>query len=209
MANTIDSSLLLNTVQNTAKKATSTLGKDDFLKILMTQLQNQDPLNPMQDKDFVAQMATFSTLEQITNMGKSIDQFVSAEQQNKLIQYSQFVGRDVTWHKAQDDGQTGQSNVQQGEGKVVSVQFKDDNVLFTLEDGTTLEPANISQVNETSLDSQMLQSSMLIGKTVYYTNDQKEEKTATVKSVSFKDGKTQYLLSDEAKINAAQITKIE
>jgi flagellar basal-body rod modification protein FlgD len=205
MANTIDSSLLLNTVQNTAKKATSTLGKDDFLKILMTQLQNQDPLNPMQDKDFVAQMATFSTLEQITNMGKSIDQFVSVQQQNKLIQYSQFVGRDVTWHKAQE----GQTNVQQGEGKVVSVQFKDDTVLFTLEDGTTLEPGNISQINETSIDSQMLQSSMLIGKTVDYTNDQKEEKTASVKSVSFKDGKTQYLLNDEARINASQITKIE
>lgn len=46
------------------------LGKDEFLKILIIQLQNQDPLNPMEDKDFIAQMAQFSTLEQIQNMGR-------------------------------------------------------------------------------------------------------------------------------------------
>lgn len=44
------------------------LGKDEFLKILITQLRNQDPLNPMEDRDFIAQMAQFSTLEQMQNM---------------------------------------------------------------------------------------------------------------------------------------------
>jgi flagellar basal-body rod modification protein FlgD len=51
-------------------KAASTrdLDKDDFLKILITQLQHQDPTSPMQDKEFIAQMAQFSALEQMTNM---------------------------------------------------------------------------------------------------------------------------------------------
>ncbi|KNF08817.1 flagellar basal body rod modification protein FlgD [Gottschalkia purinilytica] len=44
------------------------LGKDAFLQILVTQLRNQDPLSPMEDKDFIAQMAQFSTLEQIQNL---------------------------------------------------------------------------------------------------------------------------------------------
>jgi len=53
---------------NPTRQPTQSLGRDDFLKILITQLSFQDPTAPMQDKEFIAQMAQFSTLEQITGM---------------------------------------------------------------------------------------------------------------------------------------------
>lgn len=56
-----------------AKSKASNLGKDQFLNILMTQLQNQDPMNPLEDKDFIAQMAQFSSLEQLTNLNKTME----------------------------------------------------------------------------------------------------------------------------------------
>ncbi len=50
-----------------------TMGKDQFMHILLTQLANQNPLNPMEDKDFISQMAEFSSLESIQAMGKNFE----------------------------------------------------------------------------------------------------------------------------------------
>ncbi|KAB2337513.1 flagellar hook assembly protein FlgD [Cytobacillus depressus] len=211
MTNTIDSTLMLSSYQKEQRKTGSDiLGKDDFLKILMVQLQNQDPMNPMQDKDFIAQMATFSTLEQITNMGKTMEKFVKVQEESQLIAYNQFVGREITWHKISDSKEFGQApKIEEGTGKVASIQFKDNNVLFILEDGTKLEPGNISQINETSKENAMVQASMMIGRSITYLAD-KTEKVAIVKSVSFKDGKVLYQLDDDrTTITASQITKIE
>lgn len=49
------------------------LDKDAFLRLLVTQLQNQDPLSPMEDREFIAQMAQFSSLEQMQNLNKTLE----------------------------------------------------------------------------------------------------------------------------------------
>jgi flagellar basal-body rod modification protein FlgD len=53
------------------------LGKDDFLKILITQLSHQDPTAPMEDKEFIGQMAQFSTLEQMSGMASDFNRLAN------------------------------------------------------------------------------------------------------------------------------------
>lgn len=60
------------TADSSVVNASASLGEDDFLKLLAIQLQYQDPLEPMENTEFIAQLAQFSTLEGITSMGKSL-----------------------------------------------------------------------------------------------------------------------------------------
>ncbi|MDR0324328.1 MAG: flagellar hook assembly protein FlgD [Treponema sp.] len=61
----------------TGRQTNQSLGRDDFLKILITQLSYQDPTSPMQDKEFIAQMAQFSTLEQMTAMASDFNKLTA------------------------------------------------------------------------------------------------------------------------------------
>lgn len=73
--------------QNTVngRKASQELGKDDFLKLLITQLSHQDPTNPMDNTAFIAQMAQFSSLEQMNNMANGFDRMASMMNNNDAV----------------------------------------------------------------------------------------------------------------------------
>ncbi len=82
------------------KAPTQNLGKDDFIKILITQLTHQDPTAPMEDKEFIAQMAQFSSLEQMTNMAQDFSRLsgllASGEAAGALGKHVELVEGDRT-----------------------------------------------------------------------------------------------------------------
>ena len=88
--------------QPTTRTPNPNLGKDEFMQILMVQLQNQDPLSPMEDREFISQMATFSQLEQTMNMAKSIESLVQNQLISPVIQYSHMIGKEVSYQDVED-----------------------------------------------------------------------------------------------------------
>jgi flagellar basal-body rod modification protein FlgD len=207
----IDPSLLYSSLQTQQREGgRDTLGKDDFLKILMTQLQNQDPMNTMDDKEFIAQMATFSSLEQMTNLTTTMEKFIEKQTQSQLISYNSFVGKEVTWHKVVESEDSEEPQIQEGTGTINGIRFKNDTVEFIMDDGTILTPGNISQMNSgaTSSESSLVNASMLIGKTVAWGNED-EANSGLVSSVSQKDGQIWLHTDNGEKIQASELTKIE
>ena len=74
--------------------ANQILGKDDFLKLMVAQMKNQDPMNPADDKDNIAQMAQFSSLEQITNLANATQDLAN---RLSLTQNVGLLGHTVTY----------------------------------------------------------------------------------------------------------------
>ncbi len=71
------------------------LGKDAFLTLLLTQLQNQDPTNPMENTEMTAQLAQFSQLEQLANMNSSIETMTGYIQAQNQFQTLTMIGKEV------------------------------------------------------------------------------------------------------------------
>lgn len=74
----------------------SVMGKDDFLTLLVAQLQHQDPLNPSESTEFTAQLAQFSSLEQLQNVNANLAGFEVYQATLNNIQSSGFIGKTVT-----------------------------------------------------------------------------------------------------------------
>ncbi|WP_391121260.1 flagellar hook assembly protein FlgD [Psychrobacillus sp. L3] len=225
--NAINSNMYLaNKAPKTATTGNGTLGKDAFLKILMAQLQNQDPTKPMDDSQFIAQMAQFSSLEQMTNLTTAFEKYAQVQEQTQMIEYSNFVGKQVKWHEMTDKlDEKKNPIINEGTGTISSIRFVNGSVKFTLADGKVITPGNISEVISSGTSSNSLvEASMMIGKTVSYiptstepnTVDDTEAETGTntavsaqVESVSKKDGKVVFNLVGGASITADQIISIK
>jgi flagellar basal-body rod modification protein FlgD len=110
------------------------MGKDQFLKLFVAQLQHQDPMNPMQDQDFMGQMASFSTLEQVTNLASANAAIASNLQ---LSQSVGLIGRTVTWT---DEAKTTHTGV------VEKVSQQDGKPVLTISGTEGVDPTTITQI---------------------------------------------------------------
>lgn len=81
------------------------LGQDQFLQLLVTQLRSQDPLDPIKDQEFIAQLAQLSTVDQIEQLNASFGDLLTLTQ---LTQGTNLIGRSVTY---QQDGATQEGTV--------------------------------------------------------------------------------------------------
>jgi flagellar basal-body rod modification protein FlgD len=120
---------------STAATSTSSIGLQDFLKILLTQLNYQDPLKPMDNQAFMAQMAQFTTLEQTQQMSGKLDLLIANQ---AALQSVGLIGRQV-------DVTTDSGNVT---GTVASLSLQGDlpKISVTTSDGSQLADLALSQV---------------------------------------------------------------
>jgi flagellar basal-body rod modification protein FlgD len=109
------------TTTNSASTATPTLGYNDFLQLLLAQMQNQDPLNPTDSTEYVSQLASFSNVEQGINMNSKLDQLLV---DTNLTQASTLVGHTIK----SADGSTS--------GTIASVRVDSSGATAVLDDGT-------------------------------------------------------------------------
>lgn len=143
--------------EDTAPK--NTLDKDAFLNLLVTQLRHQDPLNPTDDKEFLAQMAQFSSLEQMQNMNKTLENTKAFSLIGKEIQAT-IVNKQT-------------SDVEIVQGKVDFVKITN-NKAYLLVGNREIAVEDVTLVTDASIlgiDDQPSSPFELIGKVIQFTRN--------------------------------------
>ena len=104
----------------------SAVSKDEFLHLFVTQLQNQDPMDPLKGHEFIAQLAQFSSLEQLTNINSSFADTLKFQQ---LSGGSEFIGKKATFFN-EITGHLEEGVIQGAvtDGEAISVVIKDQQI---------------------------------------------------------------------------------
>lgn len=128
---------LNKTLRKDGKDSVKELGKDEFLKLLITELKYQDPTNPMQDREFISQMAQFSSLEQMLNFNTNMSKLV----ENVSFQSSfELLGRIVDVEVQGITDENGNTRIINGTVEAVS---KKENEIYVRVNGEDYPSSNI------------------------------------------------------------------
>ncbi|MFX4304843.1 flagellar hook assembly protein FlgD [Exiguobacterium sp. A1_3_1] len=122
----------------------NSMDKDMFMKILIAQLSNQDPTAPMEDKEFIAQMAQFSSLEQMQSIGKGMETMILNQHAAALMTYSNLIGKDVSYTpSANAEGETSST---EETATVLSVKRDGVDVIAELSNGKRVSVYDLTQI---------------------------------------------------------------
>jgi len=124
----------------TSSMGAGALGRDEFLTLLVTQLKNQDPLNPLESQDFTAQMAQFSSLEQLFDVNASLATIQEAITTSGNDSNLDFIGREVkaagnTLYKSDDSLDQGSYYIEDGAQVTVTIYDGDGKEVRRIEAG--------------------------------------------------------------------------
>ncbi|MFC4355261.1 flagellar hook capping FlgD N-terminal domain-containing protein [Chryseomicrobium palamuruense] len=134
---------------NKKEEASRGLGQDAFMKILIAQLRNQNPLEPMKDADFIAQMAQFTSLEQLTSLNKTMTSYTERMNGKSMADYAEMIGKQISW-KVPDTDTTESGIIQsiiQEEGKYFA-QLQNSDQRIALDTVYLLESAPATETNQ-------------------------------------------------------------
>jgi flagellar basal-body rod modification protein FlgD len=120
----------------------STISKDEFLQLFVTQLKNQDPLNPMDSAGFTAQLAQFSSLEQLTNINDGVTSLLAYENSLQNAVAASLIGKQVGYQVKGADGNAG--DVQHG--TVTGITFDSGKTSFIVDGTTAISPGDIQEI---------------------------------------------------------------
>jgi len=94
--NSVFQDLAISKKNTEAAKGSNELGQKAFLQLMITQLENQDPLSPQENGEFIAQLAQFSSVESLDRLNNNFDNFTQNFVANQALQASSLVGRSVS-----------------------------------------------------------------------------------------------------------------
>ncbi len=128
-----------------ANSKDAVMGKEDFLKLLVAQLQNQDPLNPDNPTEFTAQLAQFSSLEQLFTLNESMNNLTTSNANADRFTTLNTIGKDVTYNGSSFDftGDPVQIGYQlDGKASKVTLSLQKDGATIATLNGEDLETGN-------------------------------------------------------------------
>jgi len=205
-------------VNTTSSSGINILGKDDFLNLLITQLQHQDPLSPMESAEFTSQLAQFSSLEQMSNVNKNLEVLQLYQASINNSQAVDFIGKTI---KAQgnsigvSDGVADQVHFELAENAsdtIIHIYDSDKKLVKTIQAGGLNAGEQSVEWDATDNDgNKVLDGSYTFEVVATDTGGNpvsaKTLITATVSGVSFKNGTT-YLMAGNQEIPIGSVFSV-